>query len=151
MRHNSIRTLKLVSWASAGLLAVTTLFSVTHLRAKRTEQSPSSRETIRKAYLAERRRKLTRRMDGSGARLCRRSYRQDCRRRCWSGGPTSARPSRTLWLRTPTSVSLRHSSSRKSRFSVLEWGMGAQQLPRVEYLGHSRGRKLRGKRDSADF
>jgi hypothetical protein len=41
MRHNSIRTLKLVSWTSAGVLAVAILFLVTHLRAKRTEQSPA--------------------------------------------------------------------------------------------------------------
>ena len=41
MRHNSVRTLKLVSWASAGVLAVAILFFVTHLRAKRTEQSPA--------------------------------------------------------------------------------------------------------------
>ena len=41
MRHNSFRTLKLVSWASAGVLAVALLFFVTHLRAKRTEQSPA--------------------------------------------------------------------------------------------------------------
>ena len=41
MRHNSIRTLKLVSWTSAGVLAVAILILVTHSRAKRTEQSPA--------------------------------------------------------------------------------------------------------------
>src|ERR1700686_3074907 len=41
MRHNSFRTLKLVSWASAGVLAVALLFFVSHLRAKRPEQSPA--------------------------------------------------------------------------------------------------------------
>ena len=41
MRHNSIRTLKLVSSTSAGVLAVAILILVTHSRAKRTEQSPA--------------------------------------------------------------------------------------------------------------